>query len=161
MSRSLLSIVITFVLLFLAWLMLTSSLQYQEIIAGALIAGALGVFLSGVLPSPGKGSIVRRLVMFPVYLLFLFKEMIMANLDVAYRVLHPKMPIRPGIIKVRPDIESDMGRLILANSITLTPGTLSVDYIGDDLYIHWIDVKKGEERSAMGSLEKRVKEVFP
>ena len=156
MSRSVLSIIVTFVLLFFAWLMLTSSLHYQELIAGALIAAALAVFLSGVLPASGKGSFVKRSVMFPVYLIFLLKEMFIANLDVAYRVLHPKMPIKPGIIKVRPEVESDMGRLVLANSITLTPGTLTVDLTDDGyLYVHWINVKSDDTEQATKLIARR------
>ena len=57
---------------------------------------------------------------------FLF-EMAKANLQVAYLVLHPKMPIHPGIVRVKTGIQSELGRTFLANSITLTPGTLTVD----------------------------------
>ena len=71
------------------------------------------------------------------------------------------MPIRPGIVEVKPEIESDMGKLVLANSITLTPGTLSMDQIDDKLYIHWINVKDNDHEESMGSLRKVVREVFP
>ena len=164
MARSPLKIVLTVLILMLAWVMLTLRTDIdgliQELIAGGLIALALGIFLSGVLPESGSGNPVKRILMFFVYLLILFKEMVVANVDVAYRVLHPKLPIRPGIVKVRPGIESDMGKLVLANSITLTPGTLSMDYIDDDLYIHWICVKDDHDE-AMAPLDKAVKEVFP
>jgi multicomponent Na+:H+ antiporter subunit E len=164
MARSPLKIVLTVLILMLAWVMLTWRTDIdglaQELIAGGLIALALGIFLSGVLPESGKGNPVKRILMFFVYLLIMLKEIILANLDVAYRVLHPKMPIRPGIVKVKPDIESDMGKLVLANSITLTPGTLSIDYIDDSLYIHWIYVKDDPNES-MAPLDKAVKEVFP
>ena len=65
-----------------------------------------------------------------------------ANFDVAYRVITGK--INPGIVKISPDLKTDLGITMLANSITLTPGTLSVDIDEDrnDLYIHWINVKK-------------------
>jgi len=65
-----------------------------------------------------------------------------ANIDVAYRVITGK--INPGIVKISPDLKTDLGITMLANSITLTPGTLSVDIDEDknDLYIHWINVKK-------------------
>ena len=164
MASSPLKIVLTVLILMLAWVMLTLRTDIdgliQELIAGGLIALALGIFLSGVLPESGSGNPVKRILMFFVYLLILFKEMVVANVDVAYRVLHPKLPIRPGIVKVRPGIESDMGKLVLANSITLTPGTLSMDYIDDDLYIHWICVKDDHDE-AMAPLDKAVKEVFP
>jgi multicomponent Na+:H+ antiporter subunit E len=54
-------------------------------------------------------------------------------------VLAPSLPIRPGVVRVRTGLQSHLGRLILANSITLTPGTLSVDVLGDTILIHWID----------------------
>ena len=71
-----------------------------------------------------------------------FIEMAKANVDVAYRVLTGK--INPGIVKISPKLKTDLGISMLANSITLTPGTLSVDIDEDtnDLYIHWINVKK-------------------
>ena len=164
MARSPLKIVLTVLILMVAWMMLTFRTDIdglvQEIIAGALIALALGIFLSGILPEAGKGNPVKRILMFFVFLIILFKEMLLANIDVAYRVLHPKMPIKPGIVKVKPGIKSDMGKMVLANSITLTPGTLSMDYIDDALFIHWICVKD-DPKESMKPLDKAVKEVFP
>ncbi|MCK4420291.1 Na+/H+ antiporter subunit E, partial [candidate division WOR-3 bacterium] len=63
-----------------------------------------------------------------------------ANFDVAYRVVHPALPIHPGIVRVKTSLKSEMARTMLANSITLTPGTLSVDMVGDNYYIHWINI---------------------
>ncbi|MGA1822383.1 MAG: Na+/H+ antiporter subunit E [Thermoplasmatota archaeon] len=161
------AVVMTVILLLAAWIVLTIGEEgyphYQEIIAGILIALALGIFLSRMVPDGGKGSVLTRVMKYIVFLIILAKEMILANLDVAYRVLHPKMPIRPGIIKVRPGIRSDLGKLVLANSITLTPGTLTMDYIDDDLYVHWINVEgDGKEKAmeAVQPLRDRAKEVF-
>ncbi|MEM0466806.1 MAG: Na+/H+ antiporter subunit E [Candidatus Thermoplasmatota archaeon] len=69
-----------------------------------------------------------------------FIALIKANLDVAYRVITGK--IKPGIVKISPDLHTDLGITMLANSITLTPGTLSVDIDEEQntLYIHWINV---------------------
>ncbi|MCK5030559.1 MAG: Na+/H+ antiporter subunit E, partial [Thermoplasmatales archaeon] len=71
-----------------------------------------------------------------------FIGMAKANIDVAYRVITGK--INPGIVKISPDLKTDLGITMLANSITLTPGTLSVDIDEDknDLYIHWINVNE-------------------
>jgi len=57
------------------------------------------------------------------------------------RVLNPKLPIRPGIVKVKTSLRSPMARMILANSITLTPGTFIVDIKEEYLYVHWIEVR--------------------
>jgi multicomponent Na+:H+ antiporter subunit E len=71
-----------------------------------------------------------------------FVELAKANVDVAYRVFTGK--INPGIVKIDPNLKTDLGITMLANSITLTPGTLSVDIDEreNNLYIHWINVKK-------------------
>ena len=65
-----------------------------------------------------------------VYLFVLFWEIIKANLDVAWRLLHPKTPIRPGIVEIRITFKSNFARVVLANSIILTPGTFTLEYIG-------------------------------
>ncbi|HIE11604.1 MAG TPA: cation:proton antiporter [Kiritimatiellae bacterium] len=76
-----------------------------------------------------------------VYLVVLAYYIVRANLDVAYRVLHPAMPIRPGIVRVRTRLKGAGARTLLANSITLTPGTLSVEVTADgEILVHWINV---------------------
>lgn len=85
-----------------------------------------------------------------------FLEMAKANVDVAYRVITGR--IRPGIVRVHSGMQTDLGLLMLANSITLTPGTLTVDIDEDthDLFVHLINVPVGIE--TRDSLEAR--EVF-
>jgi len=75
------------------------------------------------------------------YFLYFVKELIKSNLKVASIVISPTMPINPGIVKVRTQLKSRAGRLLLANSITLTPGTLTVELHDEWLYIHWITVE--------------------
>lgn len=99
------------------------------------------------------------------YLPVLFFYMLIANFDVVYRVIHPKMPIRPGIVKVKTRLKSESGRTALANSITLTPGTLSVDITDDGyLYIHWINVKntdvEGASRQIVARFEPLLEKIF-
>lgn len=153
--------VISFVLLLAAWVMLTSSLQYQELIAGIIVSIALAITLNSILPKGGKGNLPVRIVKAFWFLIVLGKEMVVANLDVAFRVLHPKMPIRPGIVEVKPGLDSEMGKVLLSNSITLTPGTLSMDWIGDSLFIHWINVNEEDTDSSIEPLNRAVKGVFP
>jgi len=90
-----------------------------------------------------------------LYMPFFVWQCIKANLDVAYRVLHPKMPIEPGIVKVRTRLKSKIGRTVLANSITMTPGTLSVDIKDEYLYIHWIKVYAKDEENATRIIVKK------
>ena len=58
----------------------------------------------------------------------------------AYRVLNPYLPIKPGIVRIKTSLTSEFAKTILANSITLTPGTLTVEVDGEDFYVHWINV---------------------
>jgi multicomponent Na+:H+ antiporter subunit E len=75
-------------------------------------------------------------------------EIVKANWDVAKRVVTPTVNINPGIVKIKTKLKSNLGRLVLANSITLTPGTLTIDVIDDTLYIHWIDVSTQDVQKA-------------
>ncbi len=83
------------------------------------------------------------IVYVPIFLVYLAK----ANIDVAYRVITGR--INPGIVRIKPGLKTDLGRTVLANSITLTPGTLTVDIDKEkgDLFVHWINVQetKSEE----------------
>jgi multicomponent Na+:H+ antiporter subunit E len=82
----------------------------------------------------------KRWVTFLAYLFPFFLAMAKANVDVAYRVITGR--INPGIVKIDPKLENDMSLTILANSITLTPGTLSVDVKPEtnELFVHWINI---------------------
>ena len=136
------SLLYLFLILVLVWLALTSTLKYQELLTGIFIAFILSVFLNGYYLKLGLPPLsLKRIVFFIIYIIILLEEIIKANLDVAYRVIHPKMPIKPGIVSIKTELKSDIAKLILANSITLTPGTFTLDIIGDNLLIHWINVK--------------------
>lgn len=131
-------LVITFVL----WLALISKLDLPELIAGSVVCLIISLFGAGIYCKLGLPPLsIKRVLFSLMYVIVLFWEIIKANFDVAYRVLHPKMPIKPGIVVIKTSLKSDIGRLILANSITLTPGTFTLDIIGDELLIHWINVK--------------------
>jgi len=74
------------------------------------------------------------------------------------------MPIKPGIVAIKTGLKSDIAKLFLANSITLTPGTFTLDILGDKLLIHWINVKGKDIDEATGIIgkkfEKYLKEIF-
>ena len=84
----------------------------------------------------------------PFYLIWLIREVFRANVNVARIILHPQLPISPIIVPFRATMKSDLGRFIYANSITLTPGTITTGTQGDTLRIHaltWHDVDGREE----------------
>jgi multicomponent Na+:H+ antiporter subunit E len=86
--------------------------------------------------------------------------MIKANLDVARRVISPSLPINPGIVKIKTRLKSDYAKMVLANSITLTPGTLSVDIVDDYIYIHWIDVKSTDPEQAFKDIAETFEKIL-
>jgi multicomponent Na+:H+ antiporter subunit E len=87
------------------------------------------------------GRAARGLPYVALYVLTFLREVVVANVDVAYRVLAPSMPIDPEVILVPLRVETDLGVTTIANSITLTPGTLTLDYDPERnaLYVHVID----------------------
>ncbi len=154
-----------FLVLFITWLMLTSSLHWQEVATGALLSLALALFFARSYAGLGLPPLsIARLWRLGVYFLVLFAEIVKANIDVAYRVLHPKLPINPGIVVIKTELSQDVAKVLLANSITLTPGTFTLDIIGDTLLVHWIDVKSEDTAEATrliaGRFEKHLKAVF-
>ncbi|MGB5736979.1 MAG: Na+/H+ antiporter subunit E [Thiohalocapsa sp.] len=130
----------------LLWLLLAGSLAPQELIA-AVIAGLLVTVVAA--PRLGIFTGMRFTPLAPVYLLLyllrFFGALIVANLDVARRVLAPSLPIRPAVVEVKTELQSALGRMLLANSITLTPGTLVIDVLDDRLLVHWIDCPPGTD----------------
>lgn len=159
--------ILTFVISLALWLLLSMSADIQHVLTGvivsAIVAVSVGHMFAGV---PRKFLSPRRYKFFVIYSGVFIKEVFKANIDVAYRVIHPDLPINPGIVKIKTDIKSETGMTFLANSITLTPGTLSVDVDleGGFLYIHWIDVKSRDVEEASniiaGRFESLIKEVF-
>lgn len=131
--------VLYFAIAYGLWLLLTLTLSVDHLIAGAFIVLASTVAFGGYFTRrPVKFLQPHRLFWFVVYVPVFLWQLIKANIDVAYRVLHPGLPIRPGIVKVRTGLATDIGKVFLANSITLTPGTMTCDVDGQYLYIHWI-----------------------
>jgi len=122
------------------WLLLTG-LDIQEVIAGLIVSLLITIFLAKKFTVFEDVKISFRTIYYGILYIFVFIiELIKSNFDVAFRVLHPKLPINPGIVKVKTTLKSRLGRIILANSITLTPGTLTVEIKDEFFYIHWIDV---------------------
>jgi multicomponent Na+:H+ antiporter subunit E len=121
----------------------------SELVMGVLLAIVTGIIGRNFLCRSKSFRLLdpRRLLRLLVYVPGpFFVELTKANLDVAYRVI--TMKIRPGIIRVHSGLKTDLGIFMLANSITLTPGTLSVgiDEETNDLFIHNINVGEGDEK---------------
>lgn len=157
--------VVAFIILLGFWLLFTFSISISNIIVGSAAALLTILFFSKHFIKPVWQLLQpQRYFWFIVFLIIFIWECIKANLDVAYRVLHPAMPIKPGIVKVKLDLKTDIAKTILANSITMTPGTITVDLIGDTIYVHWIYVSSTDpeeySKKVAGRFEKLIKRIF-
>ena len=155
-------VIFSTVILTLFYYIWTRTSNINNLIVTASLAFLVSLIYSNYLRSPILHP--KKLVYALFYVFYLFYEIIKANIDVALRFIKPVIPINPGIVKVKTKLKSPMGRLILTNSITLTPGTLTVDIKDDTLYIHWIDVKDKEESKAtekiVSNFEKYLEVIF-
>ncbi|MFH1692927.1 MAG: Na+/H+ antiporter subunit E [Bacillota bacterium] len=154
----------TFIVLFVIYLFLASFTLY-EVALGTIVSAFLTLILVKFVNYRIDILLPIKLVKFVfIYLPVFIWKLILANFDVARRVLSPKIPLNPGIVKIHTDLKGDFGKLTLANSITLTPGTLSIDIVDDNLFIHTVDVKghsEAENRKLIsGSFEKILGGIF-
>ena len=153
------------VTVFALWLLLFWSVETPVLAAGLFFALIVGTALGDIFPDRIHLLLdPRRWLFLVIYLPYFLAYCIRANLDVAVRVIHPDVPIRPGIVKVRTSLTSEMAKTFLANSITLTPGTLTVDIDGQDFYVHWIniDTDDADKRTAeiCGRFEPLLRRIF-
>ena len=155
--------IILFLIGFVVWLLLSWPFDLEDAIIGILVS-ALVAFLTGDLFTrrPHHFAHLSRYLWFGYYVILFSWECFKANIDVALRILNPKLPINPGIVKVKTKLKSDTGLTFLANSITLTPGTFCVDIKPEEgvLYIHWIDVKSTDMERATRLIVDRFEHVL-
>jgi multicomponent Na+:H+ antiporter subunit E len=154
-----------FIITLIFWLLLTLDFSAANLLAGAAAALVTALlFGKYFFKKVVKFIQPARYFWFLVYLVVFIWECIKANFEVAYRVLHPAMPIKPGIVKVKLVVKSDFARTMLANSITMTPGTITVDIIGDEIFVHWIYVRSEDpevySQKIAGKFEKYIKKIF-
>lgn len=155
---------VLFVVCFVFWLALVWPVSPVD---GHLLPGdiAAGLFISAFVAMVMKEMVRVNFIRFInprswfwifVYLFVFSYYVLKGGLDVAYRVLHPAMPIRPGIVKIKSSLKTETGRTMLANSITLTPGTLTIEVTEDGIfYVHWLFVNTLDEEEAAQQVLRR------
>jgi multicomponent Na+:H+ antiporter subunit E len=151
--------------LLLIWLVLNDSLAIEIVLTGVVIAAVLGVVFSSYARVYQDIRWTPRVIIYAFAFLGTFLwELVKANLNVARLVFSPRIHIRPGIVEIKTQLKSSMGRMALANAITLTPGTLVVDIRDDTLFVHWIVVAAedpvGATREIAGRFEKYLRVVY-
>ena len=133
----------TFILVFIVWIVLTFSLHPEQIVAGIIISLTISVICRHLLSKDTPRIILHpmRWLYFLAYIAMMFYLEFLAHLDVARRVFTGR--IRPAIVEVPVKFETNLGKTLMGNSITLTPGTLTVNADKEDrLYVHTIGFRK-------------------
>ena len=130
-----------FIILWLVWVLIAGFELYDVLLGGAA-ALILSLIISRYVNySFGFSAVVGLFKFIFIYIPVFLYKLVLANFDMAYRVLSPKLPINPRIVKVPTDLKGDFAKLVLANSITLTPGTLSLDVEDDGVLVHWVNAQ--------------------
>lgn len=158
-------ILLTAIYLFPGWLLFTGSFDPLSMAAGAgfslLIAAATyGLFID--LNEAGRRSLVPRLPLLVVYIFMVIGKMYISSFQVVWKIIRGRY--NPRIVHFRTRLSSDMARTVLANSITMTPGTITVDMNDDHLIVHWLDAPTTHSRYAgeliKGSMEKMLMRIW-
>ena len=169
----------TTILCYIFWMIITGQIvsifcgqaSAEVLIAGAAVSILVAVFSARFfihekaffLYNPARFF----LMLFYCIIIFMW-ELIKANVNVAFKALSPKLKVNPGIVKIPVNVESEYGQSMVANSITLTPGTITMDAVEEKgktyFYVHWIDVAETDHEKAgeaiKGTMEKWIGRIW-
>ena len=150
-----------YLIIFLALIWLLLSGHYTPLLLGLGAASCLLVWIISDrmdLVDHEEHPLHLRPVKLVLYWAWLCGEVVKSNIDVARRIVDPKLPIRPKLMKVRTSQRTELGQVIYANSITLTPGTVSIDLSGHEIEVHALAAEPAEALLT-GDMDRRVTEV--
>ena len=149
-----------YVLFLLAWIIFNGKLTLEILIFGVVIATVMLAFMCKFMDYSLKKewNVYKKSIWFFVYIALLLREIVKANLEIIPRILTVEEEMEPVIVKFRTSLKSDFTRMLLANSITLTPGTITVALEEDEYTIHCLDttLAEGLENS---EIEKALKKL--
>ena len=149
----------TYIIMLAFWLLLSAHFDPFHVGAG-IVCSAIVAYASHDLLFAGAGNhTLTKIVRFIAYLPWLIYQIVLANIDVAKRALSPGMPIDPRVVTFKTMLKSDVARTALANSITLTPGTVTIDIVDDVFYVHAI-AKEPADDLLKGAMERRIAHIF-
>lgn len=148
-------------LLTFIWVALTGDFTFANYLFGFVLSFFILWLVTRNATKEKYFMLLPKLIMF--FLFFLY-ELVKANLEVAYEVSTPNYHMSPGIVKIPLDVKSNVGITLLANLISLTPGTLSLDVSNDRkvLYVHAMYVTDREKfiKGIKNGFEKRILEIL-
>ena len=132
------------------------TLEHTLVLAMGILSCAFVVYLAGRLSIVDEeGYSIHLIWSLALYIPWLIWAIIKANIDVAKRILSPKLPIAPRIVRVTGTQKTDLCRVIFANSITLTPGTVSLDLDEEDIVVHALTEEAADDVQS-GNMDRRV-----
>ncbi|MBC7265952.1 MAG: Na+/H+ antiporter subunit E [Coriobacteriia bacterium] len=148
-------------LLALFWLVLTGQLDSLSLAAGVMAAVLIAVWVTSSLWQRDDPPVLSpaQWLRFVGYTVRLVRDIVAAAIVVAEKVLDPRMPISPVLIVHRARFDREVSRIALANSITLTPGTLTVDVEGDEFLVHCLNEDFAAD-IVDGTFDRRIRRVF-
>lgn len=151
----------TFLLSYAFYLLLGNPFDPFDVVTGAATAGVVATTLTSVVfdTSPTVRRTLPRIARATLFLPYLLYEIVRANVALAAVILSPSLPIDPDTVVFQPTVEDSLGRAVLANALTLTPGTLTVDADADGFLVHSLTAES-RDGLAGGSLERAVRFVF-
>ncbi len=165
----------TAIVCWLFWLLITGQVtalikgqpSWHVLLAGAVVSAAVAWFSARFFIHSHAFFFFRplRLLRLLFFCLFTFPAaLIRANVDVAIRALKPSLPVHPGIVRVPVSLKGEYAQAMLADSITLTPGTITLDIAEEDaqtwFYIHWIDVQSADPEEAGAQIKGKLEQVL-
>lgn len=122
-----------------------------------LFHGVYDPMFSG--PRRSYGWVSLAIVRFAFYIPWILWEIMVSNLYVAYLVLHPKLPVDPSLVEFDTSLTSERAQVLLAQSITLTPGTVTVDASNSKFVVHCLSAKSRDGLEE-GSIQRKVAGIF-
>lgn len=152
---------VTTIVMFAFWILLSGFFDLFHLSLGIVSSMLVSYFSRDLLFRKDVKFSVEfgRILRFFLYLPWLFKEIIKSNLSVAYLTLHPKMPISPRLIKVKTGITNELGIVTYANSVTLTPGTVTIWASSDGEFLVHAITKEAADELLGGEMARRVKAI--
>lgn len=135
-----------FILLLLIWFVFNGKITMEITVLGIILCACIYLFMCRFMGYSVRKDIAltKKSVYFLYYIVVLIAEIIKANIQVIHFVLDDREIVEPVIVEHRTRLKTNLGRVILANSITLTPGTITVSLEGDELVIHCLDSTMAE-----------------
>ena len=149
-------------LFFLTWVVFNGRLNLEIALFGIAVAGAVFAFVCRFMDYSLEKELrfYKRMPAFAQYVYYLLKEIVAANLAVTRMILTRKERMEPVLVHVHAKLKTETARVILANSITLTPGTITVSLTDDNLLVHCLDksLSEGMEDSTIVRLLQKLEE---